>query len=195
MGFPRQEYWSGLPFPSPGDIPDPGMEPTPSAWQVDSLPLSHQGSPVNLGEPLNLSEPWLAHISTSYNYCEDSVIMYITYLAYLHLLVHSNYLPISSKENKQKFPHVLLLFPSPHWPLPSLYVTMEWHALSFMLFGMTQHLCGPSQRRVKQLTVLWGVNSPILSMGTGLYWLGARRSAIKTDWAKWPIYDFALNRP
>ena len=28
VGFPRQEYWSGLPFPSPGDLPDPGMEPT-----------------------------------------------------------------------------------------------------------------------------------------------------------------------
>ena len=28
MGFSRQEYWSGLPFPSPGDLPDPGMEPT-----------------------------------------------------------------------------------------------------------------------------------------------------------------------
>ena len=27
MGFPRQEYWSGLPFPSPGDLPDPGIEP------------------------------------------------------------------------------------------------------------------------------------------------------------------------
>ena len=27
MGFPRQEYWSGLPFPSPGDLPDPGFEP------------------------------------------------------------------------------------------------------------------------------------------------------------------------
>ena len=31
MGFPRQEYWSGLPFPSPGDIPDPRIEPRPSA--------------------------------------------------------------------------------------------------------------------------------------------------------------------
>ena len=29
MGFPRQEYWSGLPFPPPGDLPDPGIEPTP----------------------------------------------------------------------------------------------------------------------------------------------------------------------
>ena len=45
MGFSRQEYWSGLPFPSPGDLPNPGTEPTSPAWQVDSLPLSQQGSP------------------------------------------------------------------------------------------------------------------------------------------------------
>ena len=41
LGFSRQEHWSGLPFPSPGDPPDPGIEPTPPALQVDSLPLSH----------------------------------------------------------------------------------------------------------------------------------------------------------
>ena len=40
MGFPRQEYWSGLPFPSPGDLPNPHL----LHWQVDSLPLSHQGN-------------------------------------------------------------------------------------------------------------------------------------------------------
>ena len=45
MGFPRQEYWSGLPFPSPGDLPDPGIEPAFPTSQVDSLPLSHLGSP------------------------------------------------------------------------------------------------------------------------------------------------------
>jgi len=45
MGFPRQEYWSGLPFPSPEDFPDPGIETASPALQVDSLPLSHQGSP------------------------------------------------------------------------------------------------------------------------------------------------------
>ena len=37
MGFPRQEYWSGLPFPSPGDLPDPGIEPGSPAVQGDSL--------------------------------------------------------------------------------------------------------------------------------------------------------------
>ena len=44
MEFPRQEYWSELPFPSPGNLPDPGIEPSSSALQVASLPLSHQGS-------------------------------------------------------------------------------------------------------------------------------------------------------
>ena len=42
MEFSRQEYWSGLPFPSPGDLPNPGIEPRTPALQADSL-----------GEPLN----------------------------------------------------------------------------------------------------------------------------------------------
>ena len=46
MGLLRQEYWSGLPFPSPGDLPDPGLKPRSPALQADALPLSHQGSPV-----------------------------------------------------------------------------------------------------------------------------------------------------
>ena len=37
MGFSRQEYWSGLPFPSPGDLPNPGVEPGSPALQADSL--------------------------------------------------------------------------------------------------------------------------------------------------------------
>jgi len=45
MGFPRQEYWSGLPLPIPGDLPDPDSKPEFPDWQADSLPLSHQGSP------------------------------------------------------------------------------------------------------------------------------------------------------
>ena len=39
MGFPRQEKWSGLPFPPPGDLLDPGIEPMSPALQVDFLPL------------------------------------------------------------------------------------------------------------------------------------------------------------
>ena len=68
MGFPRQEYRSGLPFPSPGDLPDPGIEHTSPDWQVDSLQLRHLGSPINtfssvaqscptLCDPMNCSTP------------------------------------------------------------------------------------------------------------------------------------------
>ena len=45
MIFSRQEYWRGLPFPSPGGLPDPGIKPGSPALQADSLPLSHLGSP------------------------------------------------------------------------------------------------------------------------------------------------------
>ena len=38
MGFSRQEYWSGLPFPSPGDLPNPGIEPGSPALRADALP-------------------------------------------------------------------------------------------------------------------------------------------------------------
>ena len=49
MGFSRQEYWSGLPFPYPEDLPDPGIEPVSPALQADSLPSELQGSPTDLG--------------------------------------------------------------------------------------------------------------------------------------------------
>ena len=42
VGFSRQECWSGLPFPSPGGLPNPGIEPGSPAWQADALCLSHQ---------------------------------------------------------------------------------------------------------------------------------------------------------
>ena len=41
----RQEYWSGLPFPPPGDLPDPGMEPGSPAWEADALTSELPGRP------------------------------------------------------------------------------------------------------------------------------------------------------
>ena len=43
MGFSRQEYWSGLPFPSPGDLPDPGIEPGSPTLEADALTSEPQG--------------------------------------------------------------------------------------------------------------------------------------------------------
>ena len=47
MGFSRQENWSGLPFPSPGDLPDPGIESRSLALQADALPTELLGKPYN----------------------------------------------------------------------------------------------------------------------------------------------------
>ena len=51
MEFSRQEYWSGLPFPSPGDLPNPGIEPRSPALQANSLP----------SEPLGKLTKWYSH--------------------------------------------------------------------------------------------------------------------------------------
>ena len=45
MGFSRQEYWSGLPLPSPGDLPNPGIKPGSPVLQADSLLTELQGKP------------------------------------------------------------------------------------------------------------------------------------------------------
>ena len=53
MGLSRQEYWSGLPFPSPGDLPDPGIELRSPALQADSLLSEPLGKPLNYGKVLS----------------------------------------------------------------------------------------------------------------------------------------------
>ena len=52
-GLSRQEYWSGLPFPSPGDLPDPGIKPRSPPLQVDSLLSESQGSYINYSRHKN----------------------------------------------------------------------------------------------------------------------------------------------
>ena len=48
MGFSRQEYWSGLPFPSPGDLPDPGIEPMSPTLEADALNSEPPGKPLRM---------------------------------------------------------------------------------------------------------------------------------------------------
>ena len=73
MGFSRQEYWSGLPFPSAGDLPDPGIEPGSPTFQADALTFEPPGKPYissvqfssvaqscpTLCDPMNRSTPGL----------------------------------------------------------------------------------------------------------------------------------------
>ena len=63
MGFSRQEYWSGLIFPTPGDLPNPGMEPGSPALQADSL----------LSESLRHKCP-SDYLSGGHVYCEESFL-------------------------------------------------------------------------------------------------------------------------
>ena len=56
MGFSRQEYWSGLPFPSPGDLPDPGIEPGSPALQIDSLPSEPAGSGMGSNTNIRMTD-------------------------------------------------------------------------------------------------------------------------------------------
>ena len=61
MGFSRQEYWRGLPFPPPGDLPYPGIEPGSPAMQADSLPSELPGKPFKeLGLSIQLLQFMLA---------------------------------------------------------------------------------------------------------------------------------------
>ena len=53
LGFPRQEYWGGLPFPPPGGLPDPGIKPGSPALQADSLPSKPPGKPCKIILNLN----------------------------------------------------------------------------------------------------------------------------------------------
>ena len=64
MEFSRQEYWSGLPFPSPGHLPDSGIEPRSPSLQVDALPSKPPGKPLSkvivlVRDPRELLHPLL----------------------------------------------------------------------------------------------------------------------------------------
>ena len=54
MGFPRQEYWSGLPFPSPGDLPDPGIEPESLVFPALAGRFFTAESPLKYNQLLNV---------------------------------------------------------------------------------------------------------------------------------------------
>ena len=70
MGFSRQEYWSELPFPSPGDLPDPGIEPKSSALQADSLQSESPGNP-----PKRQSLNYVQHFVTPWTACQSPLSM------------------------------------------------------------------------------------------------------------------------
>ena len=64
MAFSRPEYWSAQPFPSPGDLPNPGIEPRSPALQADSLPSEPQGKPYVLTTCWNNRMDYVRYVGT-----------------------------------------------------------------------------------------------------------------------------------
>ena len=62
VGFPREEYCSGLPFPSPGDLPDAGIKPGSPELQADSLLTELPGKPAFVGEFFTTESPGNTHM-------------------------------------------------------------------------------------------------------------------------------------
>ena len=89
MGFSRQEYWSGLPFPSPGDLPDPGIKPRSSALQADALPSEPPGKPK---ETIKLSSTVAVpfHIPAMLKSSHCSIFLSVFRVVSVLDLVHSN---------------------------------------------------------------------------------------------------------
>ena len=81
MGFSRQEYWSGLPFPSPGDLPDPGTKPRSPALQADALPSEPQEKPT--------TPRWNTIYVTIQTYTLKKQEFHITFLISTHFLFFS----------------------------------------------------------------------------------------------------------
>ena len=70
MGFSRQGYWCGLPFPSPGDHPDPGIEPASLALQAESLPSEPPEKPTYRGTRVRITRlPGSPEVKTLYFHC------------------------------------------------------------------------------------------------------------------------------
>ena len=88
MWFFRQEYWSRLTCTPPGDLPDPGIKPTPPTWQADSLLLSRQGSP---GASLSINI-WILSIWLWERVCQRSFQLYFPYLEWGWASFHVDFL-------------------------------------------------------------------------------------------------------
>ena len=77
MGFSKRDYWNGLPFPSPRDLPNPGIEPRSPALQADSLPSEPSGKPKP-AQTMLLATPW-APASSSLQWAGSSWLVFLSH--------------------------------------------------------------------------------------------------------------------
>ena len=87
MGFSRQECWSGLPFPSPGDLPDPGIEPRSPALQADALPSEPPGKSYIYIYIYTFSDSFPLWVITNIEYSSLCYIVGPFWLSILYIVV------------------------------------------------------------------------------------------------------------
>ena len=124
IGFSRQEYWSGLPCPSPGDLPDPGIEPVSPeapALQADSLLLSHQGSQyICICTCICICTYICTYTCVGENgYSIHHSPETITILLISYILIENKKVQINRKKKKRKKTRIQLLKKSLFWFLLS----------------------------------------------------------------------------
>ena len=123
MEFFRQEYWSGLPFPSPGDLPNPGSEYRSPAFRADSLPSAPPGKPNGLFGKCKNCHTQIPIEQKSFKCCCLMIKIYIrrvilvTLFSFLYLFTKTR----GEKKKKPSSPHfAFLLLPKKEqcdfWP-------------------------------------------------------------------------------
>ena len=107
--FSKQEYWSGLPFPFPGSLPNPGIKPMSPALQVDSLPLSHWASPYTTHHELHA---YIFHSSKCFSCSAWKLFLHLVCLYFLFF---------SSYNTTYKFKILYILSSPDHVYFPPLH--------------------------------------------------------------------------
>ena len=102
IGFSRQEYWRGLPFPSPGDLPNPGIEPWSPTLQADSLlseppgkqielnPARNQNCVINVQDEGNCSVPAVSYCWQPFNCTISHLLSLLQSVAHLACSLHAS---------------------------------------------------------------------------------------------------------
>ena len=97
--FSRQEYWSGLPFPSPGDLPDPGIETRSPALEADSLPSEPPGKPLLMAIVLRILLLIGLSIKQGFKYGQSLIFSFYYRKSYAFLLKYCGHLSALQKLN------------------------------------------------------------------------------------------------
>ena len=125
MGLSSQEYWGGLPFPSPGDLSNPGIEPGSPALQADALPFEPSGKPYS-----NISQHKIIRKSRAFS----NTILKVTFQ--LQSLQSIGYTPHVLKYMLEHVSHPFFVPPTPlpqAAPAPSPLVTTSLFSVSASL--------------------------------------------------------------